>query len=69
MLAKADIPNLTPETLASTAPFRATQKSLSYTKAFCFMGLMKTALALFAIFVTSQPCLTLEKYVDSVSTS
>jgi hypothetical protein len=65
-MAKADIANLTPETFA---PIRVAQKSLSYTMAFCLMGLMKPALALLAIFVTSQRCLWLEKYVDSVSTS
>jgi hypothetical protein len=56
----------------NTCPYRSirvAQKILSYTMAFCFMGLMKFALALPAIFVTSQPYLRLEKYVDSVSTS
>jgi hypothetical protein len=55
--------------LPQSPPFCVAQKILSYTEAFCFMGLMKSALALPAIIVTSQPCLTSEKYVDSVSTS
>jgi hypothetical protein len=69
LFAPADTTNLTPETLALIAAIRAVQKTLSYTKAFCLIDLMKPALALLAIFVTSQPFLSLEKYVDSVSTS
>jgi hypothetical protein len=69
MFAGADIANLTPETLAPIAPFRVAQKILSYMKVFCFMGLMKPALVMFAIFVILQPSLLLQKYVDSVSTS
>jgi hypothetical protein len=57
MFAKPDIANLTPETFAPIAPFRVAQKILSYIKAFCFMGLVKPALALLAIFVTAQPSL------------
>ncbi|MEK6638992.1 MAG: hypothetical protein AABY88_13015 [Pseudomonadota bacterium] len=49
-------------------PNRATQKTLSYTKAICFTLLMKPTFVLLAIFVTPQPILRVEKYVDSVST-
>jgi hypothetical protein len=67
-LAKPNIINLTPEKLDPIAPIRAAQKTLSYTRAFCFTHLMKSAFALLATFVTTQPILRVKKYDDSVST-
>jgi hypothetical protein len=57
LTAKSDTPNVTQERLTPTAPILAAQKTLSYTKAFCFTHLMKSALALHAIIITSQPIL------------
>jgi hypothetical protein len=55
--------------LRQSLPSAPRQGALSYSQAFCFIALMKPALALFAIFIASSPFLKPEKYVDSVSTS